>query len=216
VTRIHRTVWREVFHNPTLIALVREVRQALRGCRTVLDLGCGPNSPVRYLHTAHTLGVDGYGPALAEAQARGTHDEYAAGDVKAVRTLMAGRQFDGCVALDVIEHLSKADGWRLLEDMEQLATKRVVVFTPKGFLPQKGGHGDLQEHLSGWTPDEMRGAGYHVIGMHGPASLRGERHDLRYRPKAFWALVSLLSHFVYTRRRPQQSAAIFCVKKLDR
>ena len=122
---------------------------------------------------------------------------------------------DACVALDLIEHLPKDDGWQLLDDLEHCATQRVVIFTPNGFLPQHG-HDDLQEHLSGWTPDEMRRRGYNVLGFYGHKALRGEYHRLKGRPKVFWAVVSLLSQTLVARHRPEKAAAIYCVKDVSK
>ena len=65
--------------------------------------------------------------------------------------------FDCVTALDVIEHIKKAEGLRLLEDMERIAKKRIVVFTPNGFLPQSvHNNNPLQIHKSGWKVKEMR------------------------------------------------------------
>jgi SAM-dependent methyltransferase len=215
VSRSQFSLLRASVTNPSLLTLIADLRSSLRGCQTVLDVGCGNSSPLKFLRRAHLVGVDGYAPSLDEARRDGTHDEYVLGDVKKVGELFGDRKFDACVALDVIEHLEKADGWRMLESMERLATKRVIIFTPNGFVPQKSKDGDLQEHLSGWTADEMRARGYRVLGMYGPKSMRGEYHQVKHRPRALWVLVTLGLHYLYTRSRPQKSAAIFCVKRLS-
>jgi len=98
--------------------------------------------------------------------------------------------------------------------MERLATRRVVISTPNGFLPQRSKDGDLQEHLSGWSAEDLRSYGYRVLGMYGPKSLRGEYHRIKYQPRAFWALVSVLGHCLQTRTHPEKAAALFCVKEL--
>lgn len=202
--------------SPSLPMLVRELRTELRECQTVLDVGCGNASPLRFLTGGHLTGVDGYAPALEQARTSGTHDDYVLADVKRLSEHFSPQQFDACVALDVIEHLSKEDGWRMAQAMETLARKRVIIFTPNGFIPQHSHEGDLQEHLSGWTADEMRQRGYRVLGMYGPSSLRGEYHHIKYRPAAFWVVVSICGHFLRTRNRPERAAAIFCVKNLQR
>jgi ubiquinone/menaquinone biosynthesis C-methylase UbiE len=213
-SRQHFDLWRESMANPSLMSFVREIRSTLRECKTVLDVGCGNCSPMRFVDEAYLVGVDGYQPALKEAREHGTHNEYVLGDVKAIGGLFPNKRFDACVALDVIEHLEKEDGWRMLEAMERLADRRVIIFTPNGFVPQKSKNGDLQEHLSGWTAEEMRARGYRVLGMYGPKGLRGEYHRIRYQPRPFWVLVSLFCHYLHTRVRPEKSAAIFCVKVL--
>jgi hypothetical protein len=196
---------------PGVLPLLFELRRTLRGCRTVLDLGCGPASPLRALRVETLVGLEGFEPSLRQAQAAQTHDEWVFGDVRDLGRLLAGRRFDGVVALDLIEHLPKDDGWRLLEAMETLAARKAVVFTPNGFLPQQG-HGDLQEHLSGWSPTDLRSRGYEVIGFYGHKALRGGHHRLKHRPKVFWALVSQLSQSFYARQHPEQAAAIYAVK----
>lgn len=196
--------------------LIGELRRHLQDCSSVLDLGCGNASPLRFVPHVHLTGVDGYPPAIEEAKKTGTHDEYFTTDVLAAGGLLRDRRFDACVALDVIEHLHKEDGWRMLDNMERMATRRVIIFTPNGFIPQQSQHGDLQEHLSGWTAEEMRARGYRVLGMYGPKSLRGEYHRIKYQPRALWVLVSTFLHYLYTRTHPEKAAAIFCVKEMAR
>lgn len=194
--------------------LMGEVQRTLRGCQSVLDVGCGNMSPLRFLKGLHTVGMDGYPPALEEARKNETHDEFILGDVRSLDTLVKGRKFDACIALDVIEHLPKEEGWKMLDAMEALANRRVIIFTPNGFIPQKSKDGDLQEHLSGWTAPEMRARGYEVHGMYGPKHLRGEYHRIKRNPRAFWVLVSIAMHYLSTRAKPEASAAIFCTKTI--
>ena len=205
--------WKLITSNPSLLMLVDELRSTLKGCRTVLDIGCGNASPLRFVPKIHQTGLDGYPPALAEARQMRTHDEFVSGNVLQIGELFPDRSFDACVALDVIEHLQKEDGWRMLNQMERLATNRIVIFTPNGFIPQKSQHGDLQEHLSGWLAEEMRPRGYRVVGMYGPKWMRGEHARVKWQPRAFWVLVSMFAHYLWTRKRPEKAAAIFCVKE---
>lgn len=73
---------------------------------------------------------------------------------------------DTVAAIDVIEHLSMADGFQLIRVAMLIAQQQVVFFTPLGFMPQDGGgekdpwgyQGQRwQEHRSGWTPDDFPG-----------------------------------------------------------
>jgi hypothetical protein len=216
MTRKKFSALREGLRNPASLALVLELRRTLRGCRTILDLGCGWNSPAKFLHEPEVLvGVDGYKPDLDKAKLHGTHDEYVSGDVRGAAALFPGRKFDACIAMDVIEHLTKDDGLQMLRSMEQLAGKRVVIFTPNGFVPQFSEDGNLQQHLSGWEVAEMQKMGYEVVGMHGPKGLRGEKAMLKYRPRPVWSLASVIGHYLYTRQRPETAFSIFCTKKMN-
>jgi 2-polyprenyl-3-methyl-5-hydroxy-6-metoxy-1,4-benzoquinol methylase len=158
--------------------------------------------------------VDGYAPAVEEARRNATHDEILEAKVSSLADVLADRKFDACVALDLIEHLPKDQGYILLNTLEKIAQTRVVISTPNGFLPQKSKDGDLQEHLSGWTASDFRQRGYRVFGMYGPKALRGEYHLIRRHPRPFWLAVSISAHYLYTRARPESSAAVFCIKEL--
>ncbi len=201
--------------DPAQIVVKMALRRALSGCESVLDVGCGPSPTLRQLGVSHPVGIDGYKPSVDQAKKLNTHDEMILGDVRELDRYFRPKQFDACVALDVIEHLTKNDGLRMMKAMERIALKKVVLFTPSGFLPQKhSANDDLQEHLSGWEPADMTSHGYEVAGLLGPKRLRGEYHVIKKRPRVFWGLISLVEHFVWTRNRPEKAAAILCVKEL--
>ena len=193
-----------------------EIRKHLAGTRSMLDAGCGSKSLCQLLDPDHLVGIDGYGPSVELARKNGTHHEVMEGDIRELNGFFDGRRFDACIAVDVIEHLPKKEGLQFAKDLERIASKRVVLLTPSGFLPQ--GHAeqdDLQAHHSGWEPEEMRGMGYKVIGLLGPKAWRGEYHALRYRPRIFWAILALLAHLFWTKRHPASAAAILCVKDVS-
>ncbi len=179
------------------------------------EVGCGLSSPIQWLELKRVVGVDRYAPALAEARRRGAYDELQLCDVRDIGRRLAPKQFNACVALDVIEHLTKEEGRQLLCDMERLASKKVIVFTPNGFLPQTGTGEDFQTHLSGWETGEMQSLGYKVEGVLGWKVLRGEQHGLRFRPRTLWSIVSYLTQLSYTRSHPHKAAALLCVKTLS-
>ena len=202
--------------DPNQVLVRLALRKALLGCETVLDVGCGPAMTLRYLGVPRSFGVEGYAPALADAKAKHTHDEFIQGDVRELLSLFKPGQFDACIAMDVIEHVTKEDGLQLIKAMETIARKRVVFFTPSGFLPQSHANNeDLQEHLSGWEPSEMQGYGYEVIGLLGPKRWRGEYHKLKRRPAVFWGLASFAAQCLWSKRHPADAAAILCVKRLS-
>ncbi len=199
--------------DPAQILTRLAFRRALAGCDKVLEVGCGKTPNMKWLGIRGSTGIDGYAPYLDEAKKEQLHAECVLGDVRELDQYFEPGQFDTVIALDVIEHVTKEDGLRMIRSMEKIATRRIVLFTPSGFLPQHSyENNELQEHLSGWEAKEMKQLGYKVIGLLGPKSLRGEMHALKGRPKFLWAIVSLLGHFVWTRWCPSKAAAILCVK----
>jgi SAM-dependent methyltransferase len=193
---------------PNLVVLVR---RELEGCKSFLDIGCGKSSIVRYFSKDFkSAGVDLFEPYIEESRKKGIHDEYFKMDVRKLK--FKPKSFDAVIALELIEHLRKKEGEKLLDDMERIARKRVIVFTPNGFLEQKGYDGnEYQEHKSGWTVSEMRRRGYRVIGVNGIKFLRGEFGFIRYSPKYFWLRVSDITE-LFTYHFPQYAFQLLCVK----
>lgn len=203
-------------HDPAQILVKLMLRSALDHCETVLDIGCGTSPVMRELGVNRTVGVEGYPPFIEEARKKNLQDELIDCDVRDISKHFQIHQFDACIALDLIEHLTKEDGLKLIQSMEKIARKRVVFFTPSGFLPQKHAvNDDLQAHLSGWEAKEMKNLGYEVIGLLGPKKLRGEYHKIIKRPILFWGLLSMIMQFSYSKSHPESAAAIMCIKYLD-
>src|SRR4051812_42663442 len=62
-------------HDPAQILVKLALRQALAGCESVLDIGCG-NSPImRDLGVSRSVGVEGYRPSFEEAKREKLQDE---------------------------------------------------------------------------------------------------------------------------------------------
>lgn len=170
----------------------RALRRALAGCRSVLDVGCGVASPLAALDLgARTIGLDRCLADLARAGAAGTHDALVCADASSVDRLFTPGSVDAVVALDVVEHLEREAAVALLGRLERVARRRVVVFTPNGFVPQPATpENPWQEHRTGFSPADMRGLGYRVRGMHGLWFLFGAFGECRLRPGALWRRVA--------------------------
>ncbi len=98
--------------------------------------------------------------------------------------------------------------------MEKVARKRVIIFTPNGFLPQEVFDGNVRQfHKSGWSVEEMRALGFRVTGIMGWKFLRGKKGSLKFSPKTFWSLLSTLSQ-KWVRKRPGWAFQLLCVKEV--
>jgi hypothetical protein len=185
-------------------------------CESLLDIGCGERSPIFGFSKsiAHTTGVDSHLPSIERSRAEGIHTDYVQMNIAEIGGEFAPQSFDCVVALDVIEHFEKDDGLRLLDAMERIARKKVVVFTPNGFVAQPPtSDNPHQLHRSGWTVAEMRARGYDVIGIGGWRPLRGAYANPRVRPYWLTERLSLLTERFFE-SRPEQAFQILCTKHI--
>lgn len=204
-------------HDPAQILFKLALRKELKNCTSVLDIGCGASPTMRELGVPRSVGAEGYQPFIEKTKRENLQDDVVECDVRDISKHFRPQQFDACVAIDLIEHVTKADGMELIRSMETIAKKRVIFFTPNGFLPQQHStNDDLQEHLSGWEVPEMQKLGYRVIGLLGNKKLRGEYHKLKRSPAFFWGSVSLISQLLSSKRHPERAAAILCIKDLKK
>jgi hypothetical protein len=115
--------------------------------------------------------------------------------------------FDIVIMIDVLEHLTKSDGILILEYIQTIARKAIIIKTPNGFVHQNEFDGNShQAHLSGWNEYEFRSRSFKVYGMSGLKFLRKPVHcdqweddlalTMRFKPKQFWLLVAGLSQLI--------------------
>lgn len=176
-------------------AYYQALSKELRGCNSVLDVGCGVCSPLSKIRgNFSSEGLDIHKPSIEKSKQAKIHDKYRLGEVKEIDKFYKPKSFDAVIALDLIEHLEKRDGLGLLGKMEKIAQKKVIVLTPNGFTKQDPLEDNPHQiHQSGWTVKEFRQLGYRVYGMRGLKFIRGECATIRFKPWFFWGLVSVLS-----------------------
>jgi SAM-dependent methyltransferase len=179
---------------------------------TVLDVGCSDGRGSVVLTGAS--GCDIFRPNLSEAARLGRRRAVVQTDIR--RLPYRTDAYDAVVALDVIEHFEKPDGCALLDAMEAVARRRVVVFTPNGFLPQgEKDDNPLQVHRSGWTVDEFTERGYAVTGINGWKPLRGELWEPRVKPPSVGHRLSACTQPLVT-RYPRLAFQLLAVRDLPR
>jgi len=135
--------------------------------KTVLDVACGLSLKSQYIDAEIRLGVDIYRPYLEKIETDKTYVVVNA-DAMQLSSLFLPKSFDLVLLLDILEHLEKEDSLQLLDMAENIASKAVILETPKGFVPQNidiwghGGH-SYQTHRCGWEPHEFIDRGYNVL-----------------------------------------------------
>ncbi|MDO8490199.1 MAG: class I SAM-dependent methyltransferase [bacterium] len=196
----------------------KELKKQLRGMDSVLDIGCGPNSPVseaKKLYGFYSVGTDIYQTAIDQSKQNGVHDDHHCVDVLDLVRTFGEKSFDAVVALEIIEHLEKSKGEQFLILLNKIARKKIILSTPNGFLPCTvfPGENPHQEHLSGWTVDELEREGYRCIGTVGLKPIYGERGDIVFRPQWFWSKIGAFSQLI-TYHLPRLGFGLFCYKKI--
>jgi len=199
------------------------LQKELKGCESVLDLGCGPSSPIKYCkNISRSIGVEAFGPYLKESMRQGIHNEYLEKKIEEIN--FPENSFDAVILVETLEHLSEKDGIEIIEKSKKWAKKKIIITTPNGFISQKELDGNpLQKHLSGWNLEKMQKLGFHCWGLAGLKSLRQEVPDystgedltaaIKYRPGLFWFLVATASQLL-TYYMPSLAFEIFCVKNI--
>lgn len=196
-----------------------ELKKVTRDYATLLDVGCGKGSPVQYLHEGlYSVGVDIFEPALEMSKQHGIHNEYKKMNVLDIDQAFEKDSFECVLASDLIEHLTKEEGLTLIDKMETIAQKRIIIFTPRGFVHQDEYEDNpWQEHKSGWEVAEMREKGYDIIGIHGWKAIWDIDWLWKNGPRAHF-LIRILRKFLVdvtqlvTRNRPEHAFQIMCVK----
>lgn len=183
---------------------------------SILDLGCGPGGRVGLFDTrrveCYAVGVDIWLPYLQIQKSLKAYDEFVLGDVRHLP--FQKKSFDMVIGLELLEHLDKSDGTKLLAAMEGIARKKVVLSLPAGTHIQDAyDNNPYQEHRSTWTPSELQHLGYKVqvngIRNSGGKSGMGTRIPPLLSP--FWRVLNVLAGPVVS-LFPQGGGHMVCSK----
>ncbi|KYC45243.1 MAG: hypothetical protein APG12_01698 [Candidatus Methanofastidiosum methylothiophilum] len=186
--------------------------EELKNCNAVLDLGCGPNSPIKDCEISFSVGVELFDDYFIQSKTKKIHNKYIQADIRKIE--FESNSFDAVLCSEVIEHLTKEEGYNLLKKMENWASKKVIITTPNGYVSQSTyDNNPLQEHKSAWEVKQFEDLGFRVHGMMGWKKLRGNHGFIKYRPHKLWVILSNLSQKI-TYKFPSYSFQLFAVKEL--
>src|SRR5258708_10761169 len=98
-------------------------RAIVEGCKALLDVGCGSNSPIQYVsdRLGYTVGVDAHEPSIEMSRTRGIHTKYVVCNVLDIGSVFSERSLDCVLLSDVIEHFGKEDGQNIIKMAEGIS-----------------------------------------------------------------------------------------------
>lgn len=131
------------------------------GARVIVDLGFGPGDMLANAYPqARKIGLDIYPDAVSNAS---PDIEAHRMDMRSWWEAVGDSECDVAMLIDTLEHVNKADGEALLRSLQRSFNK-ILIFTPSGFVAQAAHSGNsYQEHLSGWTKEELENFGFEVV-----------------------------------------------------
>ncbi len=148
--------------------LMTSVKSKFKNTDSVLDIGCGI-VPQQYILPKVHICCEPFGEYVKVLQKKVEEidDRFMVviqADWETACKLFPEKSVDTVLLVDVLEHLEKNDGQRLIKLTERIARKQIAIFTPLGFFPQShpngvdawGLNGGVQqEHKSGWYPEDF-------------------------------------------------------------
>jgi len=194
----------------------RWLKRDLADCESILELGCGSNSPILQIgYGDKTDAVDIWQPYVTKHKRNKSYRRCWRRDIMAMD--IPANAYDAVVICDVLEHLSRAEviDSDLFGKIEGCARKKVIIFTPNGFIENDEVDGDpYQAHISQWKPGDYEKRGYKVVGATGLIYLFGKASLPKYRPYSVCAIVGMLTKpLVYL--YPKLAWHSYAVKELE-
>ncbi len=199
------------------------LRKMIGKVNTVLDLGCGEGEfmeSLQYGRNWEITGIDVDQRYLNKAKTKKIYKQLIKGDLIKVleKLIKEKKQFDLVFCSQVIEHLKKEEGEKLLDLLEKVVLKKIFISTPNGFMHQPEEYFDdnpYQIHRSGWEEADFKKRGYSVYGV-GFIPIWSEGGIAHLSNKILfvfsYVLSYLLSPIIYF--NPYLASGLFCIKKI--
>lgn len=135
------------------------------------------------------------------------------GDLRTQLAKIGSGEFDVVCAFDVIEHLSKSEGYLLIYEMMRISKSVSLINTPNGFLLQPPDTANpFMAHVSGWSYKEFRQMGFNVRVHHGLRLLTRPYMRKLYKITIFSAPIYFAESLI-VKLLPNLAASLFVVIK---
>jgi 2-polyprenyl-3-methyl-5-hydroxy-6-metoxy-1,4-benzoquinol methylase len=197
------------------------IESNLKDCDTALDIGCGPDSPIKHCkNLSYTVGVEPFNDYIEISKKKKIHNKYINKNILDLE--FEKNTFDAVLMIDIIEHMEKDKAKELIIKATKWAKKKVIVSTPNGFIEQgELDENSLQKHLCGFTVDDLNHMGFKCRGMAGLKFFRKDQetlkmdrellNNIRFKPKIFFFILTSVSQIIFY-WFPKFSFSLFAIK----
>lgn len=212
--KIIKSIFKKVY--PSTDQIIESIfRKEIKNGNKVLDLGCGPHSPLKMLKkeptvNIHSVGVDIFSPYIKNnIEIEKIHTKYIEGNILEID--FPENSFDCTIMIDVVEHIKKEDFINFLPKLEKIS-KKIIIITPNDFIEQDTYDENIyQRHLSGWTVDDFENLGFKCTGLSGLKSLRKELWVPKIKPAIIGGMVCDISQ-PFVKNKPESAYHIVAIK----
>lgn len=178
--------------------------------KIAVDCGCGKGM-VGYLTRAtrdlaggKMIGIDSNEKMLSFCREHRVYDKLIKHDLPSLP--LKDKSVDFLMCTEVIEHLNRGDGIKLLKEIDRVCRGRAVISTPNVFFDNPPGE-DQDVHQSLWKTKDFKKFGYKVYGLGVAIPFINQNPSFLKIRQALYYLFTPLCYFI-----PQLSGNLLAVK----
>lgn len=186
--------------------------------RSVVDLGAGSNPQFEICSQLNIqqLLIDAAYPEIRSERINRLNLNVTDLDsiARAMEDFLSNDRF-AIISIQNLEHLTTADGLRLLDFLENSNATLLVIETPNGFVHQlPTSENPFQQHISGWTVRDFKRLGFKVRGTSGLKILHNnfDKGSYKFQIRGMKLLDVILSRILFVQYFPRIAFNIIAYK----
>lgn len=217
---IKKNIWEFLYRVsslPSQYFLKKIINDNIKDCKTILDLWCWKWS-LNWcnIKDKDVIWMDVFWDYLSELKKMNTwYKDYINSNIMDVDKFFWEKSIDCIVMIEVIEHLEEKNAILLLEKIQKIAKKRVIIHTPNWYLVQSPfDWNEYQRHLSWYDVDFFKENWFNdIYWMWWYKKLRWEFWIPAYSPKLLFHILSELTE-IFVFKMPRLAFQLLAIKNI--